>query len=145
MASTAGKTAFSSLHNLRSFVKFAIVGGVGVVVNEGLLLALIAAGLYLLLASVIAIEVSIITNFFMNDLWTFKDRRSGHIAVRLGKFNLLMLVGLVVNTAVLDAGTGYFAMSAAVANLVGIAVAFVVRYLLSVKYAWTGYAPLEQL
>jgi len=144
MTSTSGNTAFYSLHNLRSFVKFAIVGGVGVVINEGLLLALIAAGFYLLLSSVIAIEVSILTNFFMNDLWTFKDRRSGHIAVRLGKFNLLMLVGLVVNTAVLDLGTDY-GMSAAVANLVGIGVAFIVRYLLSVKYAWTGYAPLEQL
>ena len=93
----------------------------------------------------VAIEVSIVTNFFMNDLWTFSDRRSGKMASRLGKFNLLMLVGLVVNTAVLDAGTDYLAMSVAIANLVGIAVAFVVRYLLSVKYAWTGYDPLEQL
>ena len=103
--------------------------------NEGLLLLFQWMGAYLLLASTADIEISIVTNFFMNDLWTFRDRRSGRFLSRLVKFNLLMLAGLVVNTAVLDVGVNY-GMSAAIANLFGIAAAFLLRYGLSVKYAW---------
>jgi dolichol-phosphate mannosyltransferase len=125
-----------SRDGLGPVLKFAVVGAVGVAVNEGLLLALLGAGVYLLAASVIAIEISILSNFVLNDLWTFKDRRTGTTGGRLLKFNALMLVGLVINTAVLDIGTAYLGMAASVANLVGIAVAFVVRYVLSVRYAW---------
>jgi dolichol-phosphate mannosyltransferase len=127
-----------------SFTKFVIVGAVGVAVNEGLLLALQAAGVYLLYASALAIELSILSNFFLNDLWTFKDRRSGSMVVRLAKFNGLMLLGLVVNAAVLDIGVEYFGMTAAIANLIGIGAAFALRYALSVRYAWMRLERIEE-
>lgn len=128
---------------MRSFLKFSIVGATGVVVNEGLLIAFLSMGIYLLYASAAAIEVSILTNFILNDLWTFRDRRSGHFAVRLVKFNALMLVGLAVNLAVVDVGTFYFGIAAAIANLVGIGAAFILRYVLSVKYAWMRTESIE--
>ena len=118
------------------FIKFNIVGLTGVVVNEGILLALVAAGFYYLYASAIAIELSIISNFVLNDLWTFRDRRHGHAAARLLRFNGLMLIGLLVNLAMVFAGTSYFGVHYAISNLVGIGAAFIVRYELSVKYAW---------
>jgi len=130
------KNSTFSRANLGPFLKFSVVGASGVLVNEGLLLAFQSAGVFLLYASVAAIEVSILTNFVLNDLWTFKDRRSGAFVVRLAKFNALMLVGLVVNAAVVDVGTLYFGVAAAITNLVGIGVAFILRYTLSVKYAW---------
>jgi putative flippase GtrA len=72
----------------------------------------------------------------MNDLWTFRDRRHGKAGVRLAKFNSLMLLGLVVNLGVLYAGTEFFRINYALSNLAGIAVAFLVRYWLSIKYTW---------
>lgn len=125
-----------SLDRWLHFIKFNIVGVTGIFVNEGVLLLLAAEGLYYLYASVVAIEVSIISNFILNDFWTFRDRRHGHIAVRMLKFNGLMIVGLAVNLAVLYAGTTYLGIHYAISNLVGIAIAFLVRYELSVKYAW---------
>jgi len=118
------------------FIKFNLVGLTGVLVNEGLLVLLVSHGVYFLYASAIAIEVSIISNFVLNDLWTFRDRRHGHVVTRLLKFNGLMLVGLAVNLAILYFGTDYMGIHYAVSNLAGIAVAFLVRYWLSVKYAW---------
>jgi len=120
----------------RRFVKFNVVGLTGIVVNEGLLILLASSGVYYVYASAVAIEISIISNFILNDLWTFRDRRHGHVLTRLLKFNGLMLVGLVVNLAILYAGTYYLAVNYALSNLAGIAVAFVVRYWLSVRYAW---------
>jgi len=120
----------------RRFIKFNLVGLTGVLVNEGLLVLLVAYGAYYLSASAVAIEVSILSNFVLNDLWTFRDRRHGHVVTRLLKFNGLMLVGLAVNLAILYFGTDYLGINYALSNLAGIAVAFLVRYWLSVKYAW---------
>lgn len=118
------------------FIKFNVVGLIGVIVNEGVLLLLAAEGVYYLYASAVAIEVSILSNFILNDFWTFRDRRHGHIAVRMMKFNGLMLIGLVVNILILFAFTSYLNINVAVSNLIGIGAAFLLRYWLSVKFAW---------
>jgi dolichol-phosphate mannosyltransferase len=142
---TSGRSKFFTLTYFRSFVKFSIVGAIGVAVNEGLLILFYRSlGLYLLTASAAAIEISILSNFVLNDLWTFRDRRSGRAAVRLVKFNVLMLAGLVVNLAVLDAGTTYLGIQAEIANLLGIAAAFFLRYALSVRYAWMRVEAVEE-
>jgi len=118
------------------FIKFNVVGLSGVIVNEGTLLLLTLAGAYYVYASAVAIEVSIVSNFLLNDFWTFRDRRHGHIAARLAKFNGLMIIGLVVNLAILYLGTTFAGIHYAISNLIGIGAAFLVRYWLSVRYAW---------
>ena len=141
---TGSKTSILSRVYSHHFIKFGIVGAIGIVVNEGLLIALQSRGVYLLWASTSAIEISIISNFILNDLWTFRNRRSGHWAVRWAKFNALMLAGLVINAAIVDVGVESFGMAAAIANLIGIAAAFVLRYFLSVKYAWMRIENIEE-
>ncbi len=84
----------------------------------------------------VAIEVSILSNFVLNDFWTFRDRRHGHIAVRLLKFNGLMLIGLVANLLILYGLTTYVDIHYTISNLVGIGVAALLRYWLSVRFAW---------
>jgi dolichol-phosphate mannosyltransferase len=139
----ASRNKLFTLEYYRHFVKFGIVGAIGVVVNEGLLIVVQGAGVYFLTADAIAIEVSILSNFVLNDLWTFRDRRSGKAEVRLVKFNALMLAGLALNLAVVDAGTGYLGVSDLLTNLVGIAAAFLLRYALSVRYAWMRTENIE--
>jgi len=57
-------------------VKFALVGLSGVGVNIGILYWLTeSAGLFYLASATIAIEVSIISNFSLNNYFTFADRR----------------------------------------------------------------------
>jgi putative flippase GtrA len=77
-------------------MKFAAVGLSGVGVNLGSLALLRWLGVHTNLASALAIEVSILSNFAVNHWWTFGDRRReagrslrGH-AVR---FHLVSLVG----------------------------------------------------
>ncbi|MEM3386440.1 MAG: MFS transporter [Nitrososphaerales archaeon] len=118
------------------FIKFNIVGLTGVFVNQGLLILLTTLGLYYLYSAIIAVETSIISNFLLNDLWTFKDRRSGHILKRLVKFNVLMLVGLVINLFVLYTLTDLVSLHYGISNLFGIGVASIARYLMSIKWAW---------
>lgn len=118
------------------FIKFNIVGLSGVPVNEGLLLLLVFEGVYFVYADAIAIEVSILSNFLFNDFWTFRDRRHGHIVTRFVKFNGLMLVGLAVNLVIVYALTAYAGIHPGISNLIGIGAAFLLRYWLSVRFAW---------
>ncbi len=82
----------------RTFLKFAAVGLLGVVVNLGLFILLVRLGLSKYLASPISIECSIISNFFLNNCWTFKDRNArGSIWTKGIKFKGVSLLALAVS------------------------------------------------
>ena len=67
-----------ALHPLRRFVRFGLVGGMGVLVNLGSYVILHAVlALSYQWARAWAIEVSIIGNFILNERWTFRDRAHG--------------------------------------------------------------------
>ncbi|EQD53755.1 Dolichol-phosphate mannosyltransferase, partial [mine drainage metagenome] len=75
-------------------VKFLAVGLTGVAVNEGLLFLLHTfTPLSLLLAGAISIESSILSNFFLNNVWTFRDRKLGGWTRGVIKYNLVALPG----------------------------------------------------
>lgn len=117
-------------------LKFATVGTSGILVNEGILWFLVSFNLLpVYLASPIAIELSIVNNFLLNDFWTFKKHRSGHFIMRLLKYHLAVVAGGVVNYVVLVTLTFlgvYFLLS----NLIGIFLGFIVNYLLSELVVW---------
>ena len=64
------------LHSSKTFIKFAVVGLSGVIVNLGIFTLLLQANVNKYIASPISIEVSIITNFLLNNYWTFRSRKS---------------------------------------------------------------------
>jgi len=82
----------------KTFLKFAMVGAVGVVVNLGSFTVLMNMGMNKYLASPLAIEVSIITNFFFNNYWTFSKRDlNDRIHIRGLKFNVVSFIALAVS------------------------------------------------
>ena len=89
------------------FFKFGVVGGSGVVVNLGLYALLTrACGLFDTLferglSYAVSVEISIITNFLLNDAWTFADRRESVLwRHRFLRFHLVSAVGFGVNWGV---------------------------------------------
>lgn len=84
------------------FIKFCAVGASGVVVNLGCLAAFVAAfGMRSSIASAWAIELSIISNFIVNERWTFADQRAGGGALgRAVRFQLVSFVGAAVQWVV---------------------------------------------
>lgn len=122
------------------FLKFCAVGLSGVLVNMSLLWLLTEfAGLFYLLSAAISIETSIISNFVLNDYFTFRDRRSPQAKSffnRLLKFNLVSLAGLGINMAVLWLLTEAFGIFYLLSNLCGIAVATLWNYLVNTWWTW---------
>jgi len=77
------------------FIKFCITGISGVVVNLGIFSALLVVGVDKYVASPIAIQCSILSNFLSNNYWTFRSRGlDGPIYARGLKFNLVSIISL---------------------------------------------------
>jgi len=125
---------------LTRFLKFCLVGASGMLVNEGLLWILRwFAGLPLALSSAISIETSIISNFTLNDFFTFPDRRAvgtRSFLRRLRQFNVVSLVGLGINIGMLLLLSTVFNLHYLLSNLVGIAVALLWNYLVNLGWTW---------
>jgi dolichol-phosphate mannosyltransferase len=82
----------------KTFLKFGAVGAIGVFVNLVSFTILLKLGMNKFLASPLAIEVSIITNFFLNNFWTFSKRdMNDKIHIRGLKFNVVSFVALTVS------------------------------------------------
>lgn len=86
------------VRSARTFIKFLLVGAVGVIVNLGCFTILLKMGVNKYLASPIAIQISILSNFIMNNYWTFRWRNTADsIQVRGVKFNLVSLASLAIS------------------------------------------------
>lgn len=82
----------------RTFIRFCLTGASGVLVNLGAFHLLTVLGLHRLLASPIAIELSIISNFLINNHWSFASRHMiGSRRIRGLKFNAVSLLSLAVS------------------------------------------------
>ena len=122
-------------------LKFCIVGASGILVNMWMLVALTSTGMNYLKAGALAIEMSIATNFLLNEFWSFADfskrRRSLSSRVkRFLKFNLFCTGGLVIDVVALWSLTGYVGMHYLVSNAIGIGAAALWNYGLNANVTW---------
>jgi len=117
--------------------KFGVVGASGIAVNQGLLWTLVSLlGAPLALAGVISIESAIMSNFALNDLWTFKSRRRGKILLRALKYHASVASGGLLNYVVLLLLTIVFGIHYLLSNLIGIFLGFLLNYCLSEVVVW---------
>jgi dolichol-phosphate mannosyltransferase len=125
---------------LEMFIKFIAVGLSGVAVNEGVYWLLTRFGglaAYDYWAVVVGIEVSIITNFILNDTFTFARRRTGKsFAGRLLKFNLICIAGAGVQWGLFMLFTRVFGVYDLLSNFIGIVVAFLWNYFINRNWTW---------
>ena len=141
---------------LSRILKFVTVGGLGTLVNEGVF-TLTTHNIPVFFSLGLAIELSIIFNFVLNDIWTFKDRRVGGFIKRLLKFHVSSFSGGIVQyiTVILllvaflhfsnaseillflfFSGVKAQSLSLAVINFIGIISGFAIRFVTSLKYVW---------
>lgn len=122
--------------SLIRFCKFLLVGASGILVNEGLLYILTEkAHWHYLLSGIVSIETSILSNFILNDLWTFNDKRKHTFFARLIRFNLARILTLLVNLGLLW-GFTLIGVNYLISNLIGIIAATLLAYSLSSSWVW---------
>jgi len=117
--------------NKTRFWKFGLVGISGIVVNEGLLaLFTEVIILPLALAGAVAIESSILSNFLLNNFWTWRDARHKSFRHRIFSYHSVALIAGLVNYFILIALT-MLGMHPLLANLIGIAFGTLINFLLN--------------
>jgi len=125
------------IDKLQRPVKFIAVGASGVGVNLLILYLLTdVAGVHYAASAFVAIEASIITNFLLNDRWTFKDRRGSKVFSRLLKYNAVSAAGVGVNMGIMALLVEVGGLHYLIAEFVAILCAFVWNYTLSSRYVW---------
>lgn len=93
--------AVRGVKEAKRFIKFAIVGTTGAVVDFGLLnFGILVLGLPKAVANTISFSAAVVNNFLWNRLWTFPESRSLPPASQFWKFSLVSLVGYFLNQTI---------------------------------------------
>ncbi len=125
--------------NARQFVKFALVGGSGVIVNLAVFNATLIAwhlvtgrplsnlGLTAdYIANGLGFLVSLITNYYLNRRWTF--RSSSRVATEFPKFLTVSIAAYLVNLGIFTIAHTGFNLRGNVSQLIAIAAVMPVNY-----------------
>ncbi len=122
----------------KEWIKFCIVGSLGVVVNLAVYIILtrqLALNAYM--ASAIAIELSIISNFILNDRWTFNAKsNTNSLFKRFILFHLVSALGGAINYGIFYAILTYSTLFDVLAQCIGILGGVLVNYNLNAMVTW---------
>ena len=126
--------------NLEDFMKYSLVGVSGVFVNLGLYFLLTRYyEISELVAPLIAIESALISNFILNNFWTFGKRiTQSRIRVKFVKFHLVSGFSALINYSAFFTLFLVFGLYDILANLIGIGLAAIVNYLINSNWTWKG-------
>lgn len=119
------------------FRRFLIVGAVGLLVNQASLAFLHdIVDIAVVMASPVAILLSMVVTFMLNEHWTWHDRGTGRVISRAMTYVPINLGGLLINWGILyylneQHGVHYLA-----ANLIGAGVAAIWNFSLNHAITW---------
>ena len=90
--------------------------------------------------------MAILNNFWWNDLWTFRDLAAQQRGLkarlrRLGKFQMICLAGVLLNTILLNLQFNLLGMNRYLANAVAIAAVTGWNFWLNLKVSWRRSEP----
>ena len=125
--------------NIFRLIKFGIVGGSGVIVNQGVFMLLSLTTLGVATRSPIAIFTAMTSNFLLNNFWTWNDRstsRKRDFSLRYLKFFISSgATALLFNYLPLLYMVNKLSWNENISNIIGIGVASIANYFIS--HFWT--------
>ncbi len=132
---------------IQRIVRFGFVGACGSLVNLLVLSFLVRVmRMDTLLSAIIAIEVSIIFNFFLNHVYTFKGygaykpqqsrQSTSSLLSKLGRFNLGALGGAIISFSVFSLLYKLTAINYLLADTIAIITAMSWNYWMSTRFVW---------
>ncbi|GBC70973.1 hypothetical protein HRbin02_00748 [Candidatus Calditenuaceae archaeon HR02] len=121
-------------------LKFVLVGFACLALAEAILYLLVDVwGVNSLVAGAASIEISVVANFIINDLWTFRENRSSDgFLVRMLKFHVTRVASIAVNFGTYSMLVVLLSINHLVAYFVATFVAFSINFLTSVVWVWRG-------
>lgn len=98
---------------MEHFLKFLAVGTWGFIVNTVILITGVKIGLSPSISGPLGAEIAIISNFLLNNFWTFSDKQItniGEYPIKFIQFNLLSMGSVIIQFLFLKAGEKIFGL-----------------------------------
>lgn len=83
------------------FIRFAIVGAIGAVVDFGILNLLLALNVSYLVSATVSFIAAVLNNFTWNRFWTYPDSRSKPVSQQLVQFAVINVIGIGIRIPLL--------------------------------------------
>lgn len=99
---------------MEHFLKFLVVGSIGFIINTTVLIFGVRSGFRPSIAGPLGAEIAIISNFLLNNFWTFSDKTITSWDVLPSKFltfNILSLSSVIIQFIFLKTGEKIFGLS----------------------------------
>jgi dolichol-phosphate mannosyltransferase len=129
----------------KRMIKYLAVGGSGIFVNLGLfsVFKIIFSKLIgdtttsLLAASFTGDEFSILYNFVLNHIWTYKGSTNDeHLIKKLFKFHLVAITSVIISNLIMFSLHSWLGVWDIFAKFIGILAAFIWNYFVNSKWTW---------
>lgn len=121
------------------FIKFAIVGTIGFTINTIGLEWLVAMSFHPALAAVTGAEMAIVSNFTLNNFWTFKHQKitRDRLLLKFLQFNLTSVGAVLVQGVSVYTGTLLFGLNSyRIFYIIGIIIGLFWNYTMYSKVIW---------
>ena len=118
--------------------KFGLVGAGGVLVQLLVLnLLLRQAGVHYLVATVVAVEASVVFNFFWHRRWTWKDRDRSRAGITFIRFNFSNgAVSILINLCLMLLFVSWVGLRPLPANLQSISICSAINFTIADRYVF---------
>jgi len=122
----------------RRFARFSLVGAGGVLVQTVTLAVLLrVAGMHYLLATALAVELSVLHNFIWHRRWTWADRPGASAALALLRFNGTNgATSLIGNLALMLVLVGLLKLNPLAANMITIGICSLINFALADRFVF---------
>lgn len=122
-----------------SFFKFCVVGTIGFVINTVILELFVRAGIHPVVGSIIGAECAIISNFLLNNAWTFRERRVDGIKKwkKFIQFNGTSVGAIVIQGVSVGIGSNLFGVDGyRIYYMFGVIVGLIWNYIMYSRVIW---------
>lgn len=122
-----------------AFGKFLMVGSIGFIINTTVLEVMVKFGFHPAMGSGIGAELAIVSNFFLNNSWTFGSRkvRGLRTTVKFFQFNMTSVGAILIQAGTVWMGTMVFGIAVyRWFYLVGVGIGLVWNYTMYSKVIW---------
>ncbi len=121
------------------FGKFLVVGTIGFIINTVVLEAMVKIAFHPAIGSLVGAELAIISNFILNNRWTFGDRRiSGNRQIiKFLQFNTTSVGAILIQAGSVFVGTWFFGVSTyRFFYIIGVGIGLIWNYIMYSKVIW---------
>ena len=122
-----------------SFSKFLVVGTIGFIINTLILELAVYLGLHPAVGSATGAELAIVSNFILNNSWTFRSRRvtSRNVFKKFIQFNTTSLGAILIQSGTVALGTFVFGVAVyRIFYIFGVGLGLIWNYTMYSRVIW---------